>query len=239
MKTDFEKMDNLLGGGLKKSQVTVIAGRPATFKSTLAFNIACNLSKNSHSTLIFSNDFNKELIEKQLDKIIGDDKEQNLIEINDSSFLTTNYIEKCFVDVLEKSSNKIDMIVIDRFNEVLCDNWNELLVQSKSDEIRRNIAFNELRRFARDNNVAIILCVHLGRELEERGDHKPILEDFSTVINFGGLPDNIIFMHRKWCYDQNEECEKVECIINAIRNFQTDVVKCKVDLKTFRLNEEI
>ena len=50
----FQGIDNLLGNGMQRSDMIVLAARPSLGKSTLAFNIARAAAINGNSVGIFS-----------------------------------------------------------------------------------------------------------------------------------------------------------------------------------------
>ena len=97
---------------------------------------------------------------------------------------------------------------------------------------------NELRRIARDKNMAIILCVNLDREIDDREDHKPNIEDLTRIIHAECIPDNVICLFRNIYIDCDEyDSNTVEANVSFTRNL-TGKIKYKYDLETFKLTEE-
>ena len=254
MKTGYKRLDKLLGGGLKKGEVTIIAGRPSMFKRTLALNIAYGLAGNFYKTLIFSTQYSEKIISDTINKIcanetIGADrvviKVRDMFAINDHSYLTPSYIENQLDDISQKKRD-ISAVIIHSFNDIFCDNWSNLARQTYSDkQTNRNIVMNELRRIARDRNIAIILCVNLDRELETRNDHRPTIEDLSRIIDAGCFPDNVIFTYRDSLYmseleDKNKEIDwdKVDVKVALSRSSQCDKITYRYDKETHKLLEE-
>ena len=82
-------------------------------------------------------------------------------------------------------------------------------------KINRNIVMNNLRKMARDKDIAIILCVNLDREIEERKDHRPTIEDLSRIIDFECYSENVILMFRDY-YNSQSDNNKLE--VNVVRN---------------------
>ena len=60
--TGFAKLDELLGNGLQRSDMVVVAARPSLGKSTLAFNIARHAAQQGSSVGIFSLEMSAEQI---------------------------------------------------------------------------------------------------------------------------------------------------------------------------------
>ena len=248
MKTGYKKLDELLGGGLKRGEVTILAGRPGMHKHEFALNIAVGLANEQNKTMIFSNHYSEKLIKEKINKICECDcfdssilkGLRDLFVINDSSYLTPKYIEKQIDNLFKKSSNSISTIFIDCFNYILCDDWNELQKNSiDSEKTNRNIVMNELRRIARDKNIAIILCVNLDKEIDEREDHRPNVEDLIRIINTECFPDNVIYMFRNIYKDCDEyDPNIVEANVSFTRDVSSGKIKYKYDSKTFKLKEE-
>ena len=60
LSTGFESFDEYLNGGLLQKNTYVLAGRPGTGKTTLAFEMACNITKAGHNALFFSLEMGRE-----------------------------------------------------------------------------------------------------------------------------------------------------------------------------------
>ena len=250
MKTGYKRLDKLLGGGLKKGEVTIIAGRPAMFKRTLALNIAHGLANSFYKTLIFSTQYSEKIISDKINKmceneLIGSEratiKTKEMFIINDHSYLTPSYIEKQIDDISQKKRD-ISAVVIHCFNDILCDNWRDLEKRSYADKItNRSVVMNELRRIARDKNIAIIVCANLDREVELRDDHNPTLEDLSRVIDYECFPDNILFVFRNSVYafdDKNNDEDKLEVRAVETRSTQSGTIVFRYDKDINKLLEE-
>lgn len=63
--TGFHYLDKLTGGGLKKTDLIILAARPSMGKTTLAMNIAANAAR-AHSVLIFSLEMSRAQIGRRL-----------------------------------------------------------------------------------------------------------------------------------------------------------------------------
>lgn len=220
MEICYKKLDKTLGG-LQKGEVTIIAGRPSMCKKTLALNIACNLTNDFNHILVFSTFERKNCVEEKIQKILRTDKDDIDLEIdknmfiNDCPYLTPSYIEKEFVQT-SKVVGGVDVVVIEYFNDIVCDEWNDLQKNNYyNPKINRNIVMNNLRKMARDKDIAIILCVNLDREIEERKDHRPTIEDLSRIIDFECCPENVILMFRDY-YNSQSDNNKLE--VNVVRN---------------------
>ena len=64
--TGFPSLDELLGGGLQRSDLIILAARPSLGKSTLALNMARNAAEQGFSTALFSLEMSGEQIAARL-----------------------------------------------------------------------------------------------------------------------------------------------------------------------------
>ncbi len=248
MKTGFKKLDKMLGGGINKGEVTIIAGRPSKYKKTLAFNIAYGFAKDFYKTMIFSTNLSKKLIQERIDKICenGDTNNaeefniEDYIGINDCSYLTPKYIEEQYKN-MSKKLNGVNAIIIDCFNDILCDDWSDLKQRNYNcEKINRSIVMNDLRKLARDKDIAIILCVNLNKDIDTRKDNKPNLDDLAKIIDGECFPDNVFFIFDENSCCKPEECDfknlKVEVSLN--RNFKSGILNFKLNVTNFKLLED-
>ena len=86
MLTGYSEVDNVLGGGIVKGSVTLLAGDPGIGKSTLLLQIGLNLSKNN-KVLYISGEESEEQIKMRSKRINKDGKNDNflLASLNDTN----------------------------------------------------------------------------------------------------------------------------------------------------------
>lgn len=94
----------------------------------MAFNIAYSFAEDFYSTMIFSTNLSKKPVQEKINKICGNSDINNTekgniesnIGINDCSYLTPKYIEKQYKN-MSKKLNGVNAIIVDCFNDILCD----------------------------------------------------------------------------------------------------------------------
>lgn len=154
---------------IKKGQISIIAGRPSTGKTSLAISICINLAQNGEKTLFVSLELSTEQIKE---RFFNNDKIKNLeksITIDDTRYISISFL------LSEIESTKANYVIIDYIQ----------LMSSDKNELKK--IFTELTRIASDNNVSILLLSQLSRHVEET--NHPTLKDllFLQECNFEGI----------------------------------------------------
>lgn len=188
--TGFVDLDKKLAG-LQKSNLVVIAGRPAMGKSSLALNIATNAASAGEPAAIFSLEMSKEEIVQRILSSVGKVDSMKLrsgqlgplwqrivdaagrmykapIFIDDSPIVTVTDIRaKCR---RLKRKKGLSLVVVD---------YIQLMEASGSENRQQEIAqiSRNLKNLARELEVPILAMSQLNRSLESREDKRPRLSD--------------------------------------------------------------
>ena len=224
--TGLRDLDDRLGG-LHKSDLVIIAGRPAMGKTALATNIAFNAATNIQKTnrkscIAF---FSLEMSSEQLStRILA---EQSRIKSNDirrgkiseeqfEQFLETSkniselplYIDETPAISIASLSNRarrikrlygLDMVVIDYIQLMRATNFKEGRVQEIS-EITQG-----LKALAKELAVPVLALSQLSRAVETRDDKRPILSDLRESGSIEQDADVVMFVYREGYYLKNKE----------------------------------
>lgn len=220
--THFRDIDNHLGG-LQKSDLIILAGRPAMGKTSLATNIAFNAaSQEDNSSVLF---FSLEMSAEQLaSRILGQEteissdalrkgmfKDQQLnklvtavsvlknkpLFIDDSSILSISELRSKARRF--KRNNNLQLIVVDYLQLMTSGRRSESRIIELS-EITRG-----LKAVAKELNVPIIALSQLSRAVESRDDKKPILSDLRESGSIEQDADVVAFIYREEYYMQRGE----------------------------------
>ena len=220
--TGLGDLDNMLGG-LHKSDLVIIAGRPSMGKTALATNIAFNaakriLEKQKKSSITF---FSLEMSSEQLSTRIL--SEQSRItssnirrgKINQDEFEkfieTSKNLENLplFIDdtpaiTISTLSNRarrikrlhgLDLIIVDYIQLMKSGNYrNEGRVQEVA-EITQG-----LKAIAKELNVPVLALSQLSRAVEQRDDKKPQLSDLRESGSIEQDADVVGFVFREEYY---------------------------------------
>ena len=224
--TGLTDLDDRLGG-LHKSDLLIIAGRPSMGKTALATNIAYNAAKkiqedNRKSTVAF---FSLEMSSEQLStRILA---EQSRIKSNDirrgriseeqfDKFIETSkdiselplYIDETPAITIAALSNRarrikrlygLDLVVVDYIQLMRAANFKDGRVQEIS-EITQG-----LKALAKELSVPVLALSQLSRAVEQRDDKKPQLSDLRESGSIEQDADVVMFVYREAYYIERKE----------------------------------
>ena len=224
--TGLKDLDDRLGG-LHKSDLLIIAGRPSMGKTALATNIAFNASKkiqddNRQSCVAF---FSLEMSSEQLStRILA---EQSRIKSNDirrgrisedqfDKFLETSkniaelplYIDETPAISIAALSNRarrikrihgLDLVVVDYIQLMRATNTKDGRVQEIS-EITQG-----LKAIAKELSVHVVALSQLSRAVAQRDDKKPQLSDLRESGSIEQDADVVMFVYREAYYLERKE----------------------------------
>ena len=229
--TGFSGINRHLGG-LNKSDLIVLAGRPAMGKTALATNIGFNAAKSSKSEkneaiLIFSLEMSAEQLAQRIlaEQSSIDSHRLRSGDINDDEFsklvVTQNNIHSLpfFIDDTPaisvsqiasrarrlKRTNGLGLIIIDYIQLIQGSKASEN--QGRVQEIS-NIT-RGLKSLAKELNVPILALSQLSRAVEQREDKRPILADLRESGSIEQDADVVMFVYREEYYlDKSEPNQK-------------------------------
>ena len=224
--TGLTDLDDRLGG-MHKSDLLIIAGRPSMGKTALATNIAFHAAKKIQedgrkSTVAF---FSLEMSSEQLStRILA---EQARIKSNDirrgriseeqfDKFIETSkniselplYIDETPAISIAALSNRarrikrlygLDMVVVDYIQLMRAANFKEGRVQEIS-EITQG-----LKAIAKELSVPVLALSQLSRAVEQRDDKKPQLSDLRESGSIEQDADVVMFVFREAYYLERKE----------------------------------
>jgi len=236
--TGLADLDKLLGG-LQKSDLLIIAGRPASGKTGFLLTVAKNAAmKHKKHVAMFSLEMsNEQLVQRMIAQetgintqnlrsgkigenqwdlftkaieVLGDAK----IYLDDTPALTPIQMRtKCRRLHLE---HHIDLILVDYIQLMSSESRTDNRVQEVS-YISRN-----LKTLARELNVPVLAAAQLSRAVEQRSDKKPILSDLRESGSLEQDADIVMFIHKKdGIPSENEKTELIELVVAKHRNGPT------------------
>ncbi|MCB0039278.1 MAG: replicative DNA helicase [Caldilinea sp.] len=232
--TGFTFLDRLLGG-LQKSDLIILAARPAMGKTSLALNVAQNAAKRYGARVgVFSLEMsNEQLVQRLLSMETGidshrlrlgqvhDDEWPILLEaanllantaifIDDTPAATVNEIRtKCRRLYAEHG---LDLVLID-YMQLMSGQSGGGREANRQQEI--SFISRSLKGLARELNVPVIALSQLSRAVESRSDKRPMLSDLRESGCLAG--DTPIYLPNEGRYVPirslvDGECPVIACL---------------------------
>ena len=229
--------------GLNKSDLVLIAARPAMGKSAFSLNIGMNVAKKYGKTVaIFNLEMSREQLAMRLlstECMVDSQKmatgklseeewsklcmgsaalSQTDIRIDDNPSVTVAEINaKC------RRLDNLGLVIIDYLQLMTGSGYgrnsdNRVTVVG---EISRS-----LKIMAKELNIPVICLSQLSRAVESRTDKRPIMSDLRESGAIEQDADVIMFLYRDEYYNPNTEDKGVaECIVAKNRHGETGAVK--------------
>lgn len=232
--TGFKKLDELTSG-LHKSDLIIVAARPAMGKTAFVLNIAQNAAKKAGaSVLIFSLEMSKEQLGQRLLAMEARVEMQKLktgnIERNDwekihfaldSLSKTKIHIDDTpGITILDmknkcrrlKAEKGLDLVIIDYLQLMNSDGKAE----SRQNEISTLSRY--LKLLAREMDCPVIVLSQLSRAPEQRQDHRPILSDLRESGSIEQDADMVMFLYRDEYYNKENSDKVGICEVNLAKH---------------------
>ncbi len=240
--TGFRDLDEKTSGW-QKSDLIILAARPAMGKTAFALTVALNAAvKADASVLIFSMEMAKEQLGQRLLAMESRVDMQSLKkgklqrrdwdDINDAldvlSKANIHIDDTAGVSIMEmkskcrrlKAEAGLDLVIID---------YLQLMNPEKSADSRTqeiSVISRNLKLLARELDCPVIVLSQLSRAPEQRTDHRPMLSDLRESGSIEQDADIVIFLYRDEYYN-NEDAVPGECevIVAKQRSGPTGTVK--------------
>jgi len=241
LSTGFRDLDYKLAG-LQKSDLVVIAARPAMGKTSLAVNIAEHVGiELNEPVLVFSLEMSKEQLtdriicsQKTIDSqnyktgnITGEELDRLIepmdklinsnLNIDDTANIKVSQIaSKCRK---MRKSKGLSLVVID---------YIQLLTGDKSKDKNQEVSemSRQLKILAKDLNCPVIILSQLNRGVEQRAEKIPTLADLRDSGAIEQDADVVMFLYRDEYYNPESNKKGIaECIIAKHRTGSTGTVE--------------
>lgn len=238
--TGFLSVD-LTTGGLKKSDLIILAARPSMGKTALALNIAAAASK-ANVVAVFSLEMNKiQLMERLLSAHsqveasriqngrLRDEDWEPLINALDTLSRRKLYTDDTPAISLSELKAKARRLKREHGLDLIVVDYIQLMQGSKNYQGNRVQEVSEISRglkaLARELNIPILALSQLSRSVEMRAEKKPQLSDLRESGSIEQDADIVMFLYREDYYERDTANENIaELIISKNRNGATGIV---------------
>ena len=240
--TGFRDLDEKTSG-LQKSDLIILAARPAMGKTAFALTVALNAAlKGGASVLVFSMEMAKEQLGQRLLAMESRVDMQSLKkgklqrrdwdDINDAldslSKANIHIDDTAGVSIMEMKSKCRRMKAEEGLDLVIIDYLQLMNPEGRADSRTQEISVisRNLKLLARELDCPVIVLSQLSRAPEQRTDHRPMLSDLRESGSIEQDADIVLFLYRDEYYNKEEavpgECE---VIIAKQRSGPTGTVK--------------
>lgn len=231
---DLDKMIN----GFNRSNLMILAARPAMGKTAFAINIAENICfKNKIPVGVFSLEMSAEQLvhriicsqsEVESDKIKTgalngaefqrivasvNDMQNHLMIIDDQPGLKITDLRARARRM--KESYGVGFIVVD-YLQLITGSGSSRGVENRQNEISE--ISRMLKNLARELNVPILCLSQLSRKVEERQGHRPMMSDLRESGSIEQDSDIVMFLLRREYYDPHDKPGMAELIVAKNRH---------------------
>jgi replicative DNA helicase len=236
--TGLKDLDKLLGG-LQKSDLLIVAGRPGSGKTGFLLSVAKNAAqKHGKHVALFSLEMsNEQLVQRLIAQETAIDTQrlrtgklqedewpifvkafdtlsETNIWLDDTPAITPLQLRtKCRRLHMEKN---LDLIIVDYLQLMGSDTRTENRVQEVS------FISRSLKVLARELNVPVLAAAQLSRAVEQRTDKRPQLSDLRESGSLEQDSDIVMFIHRPDMLDKDSTSKNIaEMIVAKHRNGPT------------------
>lgn len=221
--TGFFDLDDRIGGGLKPGQLVVVAGRPGMGKSAIALNILEHValqlglagavfSMEMHATQLakrflagLARIHGLRLAHGRIDQGTWNDigkaaprlSEAPIFLCEDGYLSISEITAGC--RKLKRTQPSLSAVVIDYLGLMRIERPTSNRAQDLA-EISRG-----LKALAKELSIPVILLAQLNREVEKRGDKRPLLSDLRDSGEIEADADLVLMLYRESVYKEMEE----------------------------------
>ena len=257
----FYELDSLTQG-FQKSDLIILAGRPAMGKTALSLNIILTSIKKSQLPILF---FSLEMSKEQIIyRLLSMETNINQIRLKNGKLSQSDWAKLTKVmkilsklplfidDTIDLSvteiRSKIKTILFEqkKIGLVIID-YLQLMQTSKTkiDNRAQELSYitRLLKTIAREFNIPVIALSQLSRNVENRIDKKPILSDLRESGSIEQDADLVLMLYRNqfpkkadFNFNSPLESEYLELILAKHRNGPTGTVKLRFNEKRMKFD---
>ena len=242
LSTGLRDLDTKING-LNKSDLLLIAARPAMGKTSFALNICLNVAKKYKKTVAM---FSLEMSREQLAmRLLSGESFVDSQKMATGKLSEDEWAKLCMASAaLSQTDIRIDdnaAITVAEMNAKLrrLDNLGLVIIDylqlmtgsgyGKNSDNRVNVVSDisrALKIMAKELNVPVICLSQLSRGPEGRTDQRPMLSDLRESGAIEQDADEVLFLYRDDYYNPDSEEKNVaECIVSKNRHGEIGTVK--------------
>ncbi|MDP6792555.1 MAG: replicative DNA helicase, partial [Anaerolineales bacterium] len=237
--TGFRDLDTLLGG-MQKSDLIIVAGRPGKGKSAFMVSVALNAARmHKQRVALFSLEMSNEQVmqrmvaqethidshQLRLGELENDQMDSFIHSVNLLSDLGIYLDDTPSISAMQLRAKsrrlaaevKLDLIIVDYLQLMVADVRRDANRVQEVSEISRS-----LKALARELHVPVLAGAQLSRGVEQRAGQRPLLSDLRESGSIEQDSDVVMFLHHPDEWDENPQRKQVtELLVSKHRNGKT------------------
>ncbi|MDO4746095.1 MAG: replicative DNA helicase [Bacillota bacterium] len=240
--TGFKYLDGMTSG-LQRSDLIILAARPAMGKTAFALSVALNAAvKGNASVMVFSMEMSKEQLGQRLlsmeskvgmqalktGRLERRDWDDINIALDILSKARIHIDDTAGISIMEMKSKCRRLKAEEGLDLVVIDYLQLMNPEGKSDSRTQEISVisRNLKLLARELDCPVLVLSQLSRAPEQRTDHRPMLSDLRESGSIEQDADIVIFLYRDEYYNEDTEAVgECEVIVAKQRSGPTGTVK--------------
>tara|TARA_R100000458_G_C8266197_1_gene241206 strand:- start:148 stop:1575 length:1428 start_codon:yes stop_codon:yes gene_type:complete len=213
IKFGFNSLDNMVGG-MRRGEITVVAGRPGHFKSTMIVNIVNSLLKRKYKVLVINREMrNSSVIQKLMviesvqvsysRVITGELTKNDKLDLDvTADELSSTYGENLQMKDVGNDFESTVKLIRQVKPDVVIDDYIGLATLRHIDDprLRTDAIMKEYKSICKSNNICAIVVSQLNRKCEERPNKRPIPSDLRESGSIEQDAETILFMFYEYRY---------------------------------------
>lgn len=254
VRTQYQDLDHLLGGGMLVEGMYILAARPGMGKTTMAINIADRVARTDPVLFVTLEMSDVQLVAKRLSRDTGiptnrllmgrltEGEEAKVAQAAQTLASLPMSINRApaatvaDIGILARSVPGVRLIVVDHIGLI---RPSPAARRAQRYEYMTEIS-GDLKALARTLKVPILVLCQLNRESQTRQNHRPQLSDLRDTGAIEQDADGVIFLHREDYYADKSTLDydapsMMECIVEKNRHGSTGVCSMAFELSASRI----
>lgn len=228
----IEEIDKVLGGGIKRGEVCVVAARTSIGKSALAVMVALNAAFSDWDTLYMSYEMPKDQIWKralsywsrislrrfreryfnEFERICIQSAHRDLKQVFSKIRVNTN---------INKPSNLAALVRIEQMSGraqfLIIDHAGRMQASGRSEYERMTEIIHSLKDIALQCNIPVLVLWQLSRRVEYTQDKKPTLADLRDSGHVEDVADFVLLLWRDSYYDRDIPVREAQVTVDVAK----------------------
>lgn len=227
--TGLADLDSLIGG-MPRGELIYVGGRPGMGKSDILINIAVNAAKLGQRVAFFSVEMSCEQV---ILRIIANEIGVETTNLRDAKL--TDYQWRLFTEALGRLANlpltiddtagltpmafrrKVNAIKRRDGLDLACVDYVQLMesgLPASTNRVQQVGHISaQLKLTAKTNEIAVLSAAQISREVDNRGDHRPVLSDLRESGNLEADAFMVWYPYREYQYDKLANPYAAELIV--------------------------